>query len=54
MRLGRERKSGQTFAVKIYEKYKLVEPSKRRRVFKEIEILSKLQHPGVIKMGDCF
>jgi hypothetical protein len=40
--------------VKIYEKYKLIEPAKKKRVLREIEILSKLQHPCVIRIADCF
>lgn len=40
--------------MKIYEKYKLVEPSKKKRVLREMEILTKINHPNVIKVASSF
>ena len=37
------------YAVKIYEKYKLIEPRKKKRVYGEISILGNLSpHPNII------
>lgn len=40
------------FALKIYEKYRLSDPSKKKNVSREIEILKKLNHPNIVKMYD--
>jgi serine/threonine protein kinase len=54
VRNGRDPRSCQRYAVKVYEKYKLVEVKKKKRVMQEIEILSKLDHCGIIKLVHCF
>ena len=41
---------GKKFALKIYEKYRLTDPSKKKNVGREIEILKKLDHPNIVKM----
>jgi MAP/microtubule affinity-regulating kinase len=41
---------GKKFALKIYEKYRLADPSKKKNVGREIEILKKLDHPNIVKM----
>lgn len=40
------------FAVKIYEKLKLVDPQKRTSVKKEIQILKKINHKNIVKLID--
>ncbi|KRX09291.1 Protein kinase-like domain [Pseudocohnilembus persalinus] len=40
----------QKFAIKIYDKLKLFDPQKKKNVQREINILSKLDHPNIIKM----
>lgn len=54
VRIGKEKRTGALYAVKIYEKYKLVEPSKKKRVLREMEILTKINHPNVIKVASSF
>lgn len=53
VRAAKDKKSGQ-YAVKIYDKYKLIEPKRMKRVMQEISILSKLDHPNIIKLIHCF
>ncbi len=38
------------YSIKIYEKYKLLEPRRKKRVLREISILSKLHHPNIVKI----
>lgn len=38
------------FAIKIYEKFKLVDPQKKNSVKKEIEILYKINHKNIVKL----
>ena len=40
------------YALKIYEKYRLTDPSKKKNVDREIEILRKMSHPNIVKMYD--
>ena len=39
-------------AVKIYDKYKLNDPVKKRSVSREIELLKKFSHPNIVKFYD--
>ena len=41
-----------TYALKTYEKYRLTDPSKKKNVDREIDILKKLNHPNVVRMYD--
>ena len=43
---------GKKFALKTYEKYRLTDPSKKKNVGREIEILKKLEHRNIVKMFD--
>ena len=55
VRVGHQKgNSSVVFAIKVYEKYKLIEAIKMKRVFKEIELLSKLDHPHIIGVGNCY
>ncbi|OMJ83878.1 hypothetical protein SteCoe_15105 [Stentor coeruleus] len=40
------------YALKTYEKYRLTDPSKKKNVSREIEILKKISHPNIVKMFD--
>jgi serine/threonine protein kinase len=44
--------TGQKYAIKIYEKTKLQDPSRKSTVKREIQILKKLNNPYTIKMFD--
>ena len=38
------------YAMKIYEKYKLSDPMKRKAVQREIAVLKRLAHPNVVRL----
>lgn len=40
------------YAVKIYEKYKLTDPMKKKAAQREITVLKRLEHPGIISLHD--
>jgi len=42
--------SGVKYAVKIYEKYKLMDPAKKAAVKREIQILKQIDHKNIVKM----
>lgn len=39
-------------AVKIYEKHRLTDPLKRKAAQREITVLKRLEHPGIIRLYD--
>ncbi|KRW98946.1 Protein kinase-like domain [Pseudocohnilembus persalinus] len=50
VKLGVDKETGQKIAVKIYNKESFKDPSKLKNVKREIQILSKLNHPNIIKL----
>ena len=50
VKLAVSKTEGKKFALKIYEKYRLTDPSKKKNVAREIEILKKIDHPNIVKM----
>jgi len=40
------------FAIKIYEKYKLLDPIRKNSVKREIEILKKVDHITIVKLHE--
>jgi serine/threonine protein kinase len=42
--------SGIRVAIKIYEKFKLMDPAKKSSVKREIQILKKLDHSNIVKL----
>ena len=38
--------------MKVYDKYKLADPMKRKAAQREITVLKRLKHPGVIGLHD--
>lgn len=50
VRLATHNPSGQTMAIKTYEKSKLQDPQKKKNVMREMKILSKLRHTNIIKL----
>lgn len=42
--------TGVKYAIKIYEKYKLMDPAKKAAVKREIHILKQIDHKNVVKM----
>ena len=45
-----DRKLKKKFAMKIYEKHRLADPLKRKAVQREITVLKRLDHLGLVKM----
>ncbi len=39
-------------ALKMYEKYKLIDPQKKRNVIREIRVLERINHPNIVKLYD--
>jgi 5'-AMP-activated protein kinase catalytic alpha subunit len=39
-------------AIKIYEKFKLVEQSRKKSVIREILVLKKMQHTNILQLFD--
>ena len=37
----------------MYDRYKLLDNTRKNSLIKEIRILRKLDHPGVVKMIEC-
>ncbi len=42
--------SGTKMAIKIYEKYKLLDSTRRAAVKREIDVLKKLEHKNILKL----
>jgi MAP/microtubule affinity-regulating kinase len=40
--------TGNKYAIKIYEKYKLMDPAKKSAVKREIQILKKIKHKNIV------
>lgn len=51
VKLATHKRTGEKFAVKIYEKSRLTDPSKRANVNREISILKRIGHPSIISFG---
>lgn len=49
VKLASHKSRGEKFAVKIYEKSKLLDPLKKKSVDREISILQKISHQSIIK-----
>ena len=45
----RHKQSNNKIAMKIYDKYKLNDPIKKRSVSREISLLQRLDHPNIVK-----
>jgi len=54
VRIAMHKQSQQKIAIKIYEKYKLLEPNRRKSVKREIKIMERLDHPNIAKLFEAF
>ncbi|CDW78707.1 protein kinase domain containing protein [Stylonychia lemnae] len=54
VKLGQNKKSKQKVAIKIYPKYKLNDPTKKKAVQREIICMKKLDHPNIVKLFENF
>lgn len=50
VKLARDKKTGQKYAIKTYEKFKLYDAQRRKNVKNEIMILKMLNHRHVVKL----
>lgn len=53
MRIGIHKPTNKKVAIKIYEKYKLLDPQRRKSVRREIKLMEKLNHPNIIKLYEA-
>lgn len=54
VRLVLDKNTQQTLAMKIYEKYKLTDPARRKSVTREISIMKRMSHPNIVQMCTSF
>ena len=54
VRIGLHKDTQQKIACKVYEKFKLLEPNRRKGVKREIIIMEKLDHPNIAKLYEAF
>jgi serine/threonine protein kinase len=54
VRVGLHKLLNQKIAVKIYEKFKLLEPNRRKSVKREIKIMEKIDHECLAKLYEAF
>ena len=50
VRMGIDKRTGEKIAIKVYEKKRLDEPNKIKNLEREINILTKLNHPTIAKL----
>lgn len=54
VRLGFDKSTSTKYAVKVYEKYKLIEPRKMKSVRREIKLLRQLDHENIICLMNAY
>lgn len=52
VRLAVQQDSGKKVAIKTYERYQLIDPTKKSNLLREIEILKTLNHPNIVKLRE--
>lgn len=50
VKLATEKATGEKYAIKTYDKYKLYDIQKKKNVTREISILKTLNHPNIVKL----
>ena len=50
VRIGLHKPSNKKVALKIYKKYKLMDPNRRKSVKREIKLMEKMKHPNIVKL----
>lgn len=54
VRSGFHKDQGRRIAIKVYDKYKLLDPQRRKSVVREIKILSKMNNKYIIQLFEAF
>jgi len=54
VRVGIHKETNNKIACKVYEKFKLLEPNRRKGVKREIKIMEKLDHQNIAKLYEAF
>lgn len=54
VKLVTDRVSSELMAMKVYEKYKLTDPARRKSVTREIAIMKRLNHDSIVKLYKSF
>lgn len=54
MRAGIDTQSDQKVAIKIYDKYNLLDAQRRKGVRREIKILERIHHENIIHLHEAF
>ena len=47
------RQTNQQVAIKIYDRYKLMDVQRRKSAIREVKILLKLSHPSIIRLYEA-
>jgi MAP/microtubule affinity-regulating kinase len=50
---GVHKNTGDSLAIKVYDKYKLIDIQRKRSVVREIKILKKLFHDNIVQLHDA-
>jgi serine/threonine protein kinase len=53
VRFGIHKDTGRKVAVKVYEKYKLLDPQRRKSVRREIKLMERMSHPNMVAFHDA-
>jgi serine/threonine protein kinase len=53
VRFGLHKDTGRKVAIKIYEKYKLLDPQRRKSVRREIKLMERMNHPNIVAFHDA-
>lgn len=54
MKLATHNSTNCRVAVKIYEKFKLVDTQRKKSVMREVKILQKISHPNILDLYEAF
>ena len=54
VKLVTDRSSNEIMAMKIYEKFRLTDPARRKSVVREIAIMKRINHENIVKMHTSF
>jgi len=53
VRFGLHKETGKKVAIKVYEKFKLLDPQRRKSVRCEIRLMERLRHPNIVVFHDA-